>query len=426
MGKKTGVVTKIKDVVPSSISIHCVAHKLELAILDACKTVKQISDFEATLKGIFHFYHYSPKRRRELKEIANIFETDLAHFSSVKQVRWLASKERAVKSLAVNIVTVVKHLEHNYTAGNRADDANRAMGYLKAIRSSSFLKMLYFLLDFLPIIANLSRVFQQDTLLVIELPDEIEQTIMKLNALKTVPGTNMKHFIDCYEPETRKFGDIEIKGILLPAEYNTPVFEKLINNTTKYINNRFIELNEPPFKQLLFLNFHQWPMDKQELTTNGNEDINELMNSTVVKSYFSESERETIINDWLNLKFYCKTHRSQTLLDVYSIILQSANDVISAPVKKLLEYMLTVSPSTSACERGFSKVNVIKTELRTRLNHNNFQNQLFVMSEGPDLADYNPDPAIVEWLLSSSTSRHISGHKLPQPKTDEHVPLPEI
>nr|XP_006825174.1 PREDICTED: mediator of RNA polymerase II transcription subunit 16-like [Saccoglossus kowalevskii] len=53
-------------------------------------------------------------------------------------------------------------------------------------------------------------------------------------------------------------------------------------------------------------------------------------------------------------------------------------------------------------------------------------NQLFVMSEGPDLADYNPDPAIVEWLLSSSTSRHISGHKLPQPKTDEHAPLPEI
>nr|XP_006818603.1 PREDICTED: zinc finger protein 862-like [Saccoglossus kowalevskii] len=42
MGKKTGVVTKIKDVVSSSIGIHCVAHKLELAILDACKTETNI------------------------------------------------------------------------------------------------------------------------------------------------------------------------------------------------------------------------------------------------------------------------------------------------------------------------------------------------------------------------------------------------
>lgn len=55
--------------------------------------------FEEVIKGIFKFSHYSPKRRRELKAISEILDKDLVHFSSVKQVRWLASKSRALDAV---------------------------------------------------------------------------------------------------------------------------------------------------------------------------------------------------------------------------------------------------------------------------------------------------------------------------------------
>ena len=60
MGCKCGVVTCIQQSFPRVIPIHCVAHKLELGILDGVKTVKYLSEFKAIVKKIFLFYHYSP------------------------------------------------------------------------------------------------------------------------------------------------------------------------------------------------------------------------------------------------------------------------------------------------------------------------------------------------------------------------------
>lgn len=75
------------------LSLPCVAHKLELLILDAVKSWKYLSDcFERVIKGIFQFYHYSPKRRREFKAISEILEKDLVHFSS--QMDWLVSEKK--------------------------------------------------------------------------------------------------------------------------------------------------------------------------------------------------------------------------------------------------------------------------------------------------------------------------------------------
>ena len=40
-----------KDI-PHLMQVHCVAHKLELAVLGAYKTVKYVGDFQTTVKGI--------------------------------------------------------------------------------------------------------------------------------------------------------------------------------------------------------------------------------------------------------------------------------------------------------------------------------------------------------------------------------------
>ncbi len=72
MGVKSGVATRIQESFPWIIPVHCVAHKLELGILDGVKSVEYLAKFEAMVKKIYLFYHYSPKRRRELAEIAKV------------------------------------------------------------------------------------------------------------------------------------------------------------------------------------------------------------------------------------------------------------------------------------------------------------------------------------------------------------------
>ena len=66
--------------------------------------------FEETLTGVFNWYHFSPKRRREMNNIAAVLEMDLAHIGDLKSVRWMASKSRAVVALLKDLPVVVMQM----------------------------------------------------------------------------------------------------------------------------------------------------------------------------------------------------------------------------------------------------------------------------------------------------------------------------
>ncbi|CAG2256385.1 unnamed protein product [Mytilus edulis] len=71
MGAKNGVAKQINDQVNNKVIVmHCVAHKLELGILDAVKDVVYLKKIEDELKRICKFYSFSPKRGVELKKLS--------------------------------------------------------------------------------------------------------------------------------------------------------------------------------------------------------------------------------------------------------------------------------------------------------------------------------------------------------------------
>lgn len=85
-GKKNGVVGKLVKEYNHVLGMWCIAHKLQLAVMDSVKDVQSLQKLESTLKGIYKYYHGSPKRRREIKAIADILDADLAHIPDVKDV----------------------------------------------------------------------------------------------------------------------------------------------------------------------------------------------------------------------------------------------------------------------------------------------------------------------------------------------------
>ena len=74
MGDVNGVPGQLKRRVPHVVILHCVAHKLELAVLDAVKRVAYLQKFDDTVKAVFKMYYRSAKKRKELKEIGDIVE----------------------------------------------------------------------------------------------------------------------------------------------------------------------------------------------------------------------------------------------------------------------------------------------------------------------------------------------------------------
>ncbi len=63
MNDKTGVAGRLKQRIPHVIIIHCVAHKLELAMLDSVNWY--LVKFDDTLKAIFKICTTIPLRSEE-------------------------------------------------------------------------------------------------------------------------------------------------------------------------------------------------------------------------------------------------------------------------------------------------------------------------------------------------------------------------
>jgi hypothetical protein len=82
---------------------------------------------------------------------------------------------------------------------------------------------------------------------------------------------------------------------------------------------------------------------------------------------------------------------------------------------------MTISPSTSACERGFSRRNYLKSKYRSTLSQTSFNNQLMIMQEGPKLDDFNPSEA-VNYRPTTWGIKQVKGHKLSGPRKAKEPP----
>lgn len=88
IGKKNSVATRIKDGAEHVVTIHCVAHGLELAVLDSIKDNRLLEDLKGILRMIYKHYHTSPKAQREVKEIAKALDSKLLKPSKIDGTRY--------------------------------------------------------------------------------------------------------------------------------------------------------------------------------------------------------------------------------------------------------------------------------------------------------------------------------------------------
>lgn len=164
-------------------------------------------------------------------------------------------------------------------------------------------------------------------------------------------------------------------------------------------------------------NFNFWPLNNTPaLATYGNEEIEELCNH--FSQNLSDEEISSAKKEWSNLKVTVSKMQesSPNLLSVYSYLLKSKPADLTN-ILQLVEIMLCISPSTSACERGFNAMNRIKNPLRCSMSTETMNNLMRISIDGVKSADFDPSPAIEHWLFCTKGSRHVEGHALQKKAT---------
>ena len=139
-----------KALQPSIISIHCVAHKLALAVSQAARIVSPVQRFKNCINSLFVFFHGSPKRQGRLRECFQILENKPAlKLRKPADTRWLACEGalQVVKKSLQPLAITLEELSHSGDA--------TALGLATLLKRYEFIAGVFFMAEILPILSRL-------------------------------------------------------------------------------------------------------------------------------------------------------------------------------------------------------------------------------------------------------------------------------
>ena len=150
-----------------------------------------------------------------------------------------------------------------------------------------------------------------------------------------------------------------------------------------------------------------WP---DNLVGFGQKEISNIVTYYQKHNCISEEEKEKAINGWplcrKSVKLQVKQRKN--LFEIYTDLLREGREDMKN-ILVILNIMLVISASTAATERGFSKVNIEKTTLRTRLNRKTLSNIMHIGIENIPVTKFDSRTVLKRWLKTGK--RHIRGHK---------------
>jgi len=368
LGSKSGVAVRLKVKFPQIVAWHCFNHRLELCVADAVKCCTEINHFKSFLDLLYSTYSMSPKLQRELTECAQDLEIQLNRIGRIFDVRWVASSSRTVKAVWKSYEALYNHFSGKLTE-TKIDPKEKAKfaGMKKKLENPFFIQNLGLMYDALEELADLSLALQKAD---ITLPVANKLIARQIEVFMSRKDSDSEFYSEaCHAVASGNF-----KGV--PVQPSSGK-EKLINKGQFYQ-----ALADSLTTRLL--------PETDKALCKAVEILDVATVATLVPPEFGEAQ----------LKFICTMFGlcfSETK-NAYRDFKESAGKIISDSLKKVMHLIDTIPVSTAECERGFSRMNLVCTSLRSRLSVKHMSSLMFIGLSGPPLALWKPLPFVKAWL----------------------------
>ncbi|KAJ4924371.1 hypothetical protein JOQ06_000611 [Pogonophryne albipinna] len=330
----------------------------------------------------------SPKNMRQLSECAHNLDIALRRIGKVFSVRWVASSWRAVSAVWQSYPALAQHFREASEDDTR-DSRERAKfkGLLSKLYSINFLKSLALMADVLTELKNLSEILQNRKTTLPKAHDIMTTYVKRIESFNRYPG---QHAVDASQAEEV----MEFKGEELRVG-RSPIIDSA----------QFIRAVADNMKERLFTTTAN--RAQASVAANRKEAYNSLINQMAVLNPDNWDHDNPRFGD----------NEVRALCDVLHVNQQEAHlgfteykasggRNIPNKMKKLLMAVDTLSPSNADCERGFSTMNNIITEYRSKLTTKNAANLLFISSVGPPCRQWDPLPYVKTWLGKGRRAAH--------------------
>ena len=370
-GRLNGLGAKMKRKNKHLIHVHCVAHRLNLAVSQAGRGIEHCKKYHSTIHSLYKFYSDSSVRYDKLRELQNILRGKSKQITEPSSVRWL-SVEAAVKMIFESYGPILLSLDN--------DKSPNAVGLYKFIANSLFVLTTAFLIDVLTVIGVLSLTFQKDSVNLSHIRHSVDATTDTLSAMKQ--GSNevdevLKSLGSVTPGEKTKYKDVEITDNETLRKMFTNLRETYIDTLINNLNERFPSdmLNILECFDIIF-NPSRYP-ESTQLVHYGAEQLD-----TLCKFYQDLLDTTRVTAHFLQFKHLVKSYSSLSFESFVRLLINDFSDQFQDFVT-LAKFALVIPVSSVPCERGFSVQNSLKTRVRNRLSPERLNTLMFIKLIGP-------------------------------------------
>ena len=388
VGRRAGVATLLKQSNPEMIAIHCVAHRLALAVAQAGDAVPYVKAFKTLLYNLYSFYENSPVRTAGLSAIQSILHDPSLKLKQAKDHRWL-SHEGACQTLRRTLQSVYVSLQREASERNEP----MADGLYRQTSKFNFVATLYLFCDVLPHICRLSRIFQREAIDLTELSRLVRTTLEILQPLMHTcdpdghlakVGEHIDEQLSSYvTPPSQSQKDSFLNQI------QKPFIQKLCDN----LQQRFPDVELLDAFSIFDPSKLPPTYDIAVRTRYGMERVN------VLADHFISLDPQALTLDWQSFRVYMmQSCREMTMKQVLCTLATSSSLGSAYPqLLKLAQICLVVPVSTADCERGFSAMVRVKSKLRNQMSNKTLNQCLRILIEGPEIENFDFVKSLDSW-----------------------------
>ena len=391
MGKENGVAIKLKEYTQNKNIIinHCLSYRVNLGAKDVWANETSLVNFNSTIHSLCSFFSKSAKKTQILdEEQQTLLKSQLKLLKPI-DIRWLS------------IYKVIERICEIYPALiSSAEIIANSEGYVIAetlvsrLGSIHFVSLLNIFRDLMTYLDPLNFLFQKEHLTVAQAYRELDATIANLEEFSD-SEEHGKYFHDFVESnkdnDPRIFLNRKLTQLYgVNIENMSNKSKKLQRTLLKHLKDRFPsqkDLQVFRIFDLATISTLSYISERKNFGVKEGKELLERYNFNINQG----------IIEWDKFKTYAFSNYKTDQERVWIFALDSP---LFQNIKPLFQINLIIPLSTSACERTFSTMNLIKNELRNRMETDTLQHHLMISRNRPELKDiegFHIEAAIQMW-----------------------------
>ena len=411
----------LKGIVESKLEwivwMWCLAHRLELGIKDALKGT-YFDEIDDMLLRLYYIYERSPKKCRELNDIV----IDLQQFltfnddAGIKPVRasgtrWITHKLSAMKRILSKFGAYTEHLSTlSEDSSVKSSDCAKLRGYYLKWTHAKYILGCALFIDLLTPCSIFSKLMQSEEIDIVAALTSLLKTLREMEKLASKPITQWATYsATCAKFVTEGSGSAstseyyyqaqKVKYYVNANEYFVAHYKDYCKGVSQCIKSR-LEWSDLELMRdiIVVLNTQGWEKLLEE-----NNPLDEVLRLVVrfkVPLQGAEAVTDDIHREFTEMMDYAVSFISLSTLEYRSVWWRLFN----APSKSdwrsallLVELLFSLPASNGTVERVFSMSNVIKTDKRSLLSEESFDDLLLLNSSKIPLTSFVADQAIDLW-----------------------------